>query len=73
MANGVMLSKIYETTTTGDFPTATANTWTQGVNAPGGPVEFLMLRKWGFIVFSGQRSRCFSLLSGFSIGREIPN
>tara|TARA_R100001129_G_scaffold108633_1_gene74545 strand:- start:176 stop:1147 length:972 start_codon:yes stop_codon:yes gene_type:complete len=44
MANGVMLSKIYETTTTGDFPTATANTWTQGVNAPGGPVEFLMLR-----------------------------
>tara|TARA_R110002020_G_C16291179_1_gene772447 strand:- start:298 stop:1272 length:975 start_codon:yes stop_codon:yes gene_type:complete len=45
MSQGVMLSKIYETSTTGDFPTSgSAVTWTQGVNAPGGPVEFLMLR-----------------------------
>ena len=50
MSNGVMLSKIFETTTTGYMPTSSAVTWTQGVNAPGGPLEFLMLRMdctWG--------------------------
>tara|TARA_A100001391_G_scaffold205454_1_gene206503 strand:- start:5914 stop:6891 length:978 start_codon:yes stop_codon:yes gene_type:complete len=40
----VNLTKIYETSTTGDFPTTAANTWTQGINAPSGPIEYFILR-----------------------------
>tara|TARA_R110002012_G_scaffold5387_1_gene24583 strand:+ start:9551 stop:10534 length:984 start_codon:yes stop_codon:yes gene_type:complete len=37
-------TKIEETSTDGYMPTTTANTWNTGINAPGGPVEFLTLR-----------------------------
>lgn len=40
----VKWTKIYETSTTGDMPTNAANVWSQGINAPGGSVEFLQLR-----------------------------
>tara|TARA_R100001086_G_scaffold249041_1_gene187510 strand:- start:745 stop:1752 length:1008 start_codon:yes stop_codon:yes gene_type:complete len=40
----VTLSKIYETTTAGDLPNAAATTWTQGINAPSGPVEYFIVR-----------------------------
>jgi len=40
----VRWTKIYETSTTGNMPTETANTWSEGINAPGGLVEFLQLR-----------------------------
>lgn len=46
----VKLTKIYETATTTDMPTSAAVTTTTGINAPGGPVEFLMMRldcTWG--------------------------
>ena len=40
------------------------------------PAKRIVLKcqnEWGFIVFSGQRSHCFSLVSSFAIGREIPH
>jgi len=40
----VRWSKIYETTDTGKMPNTTAVTWSEGINAPGGLVEFLQLR-----------------------------
>ena len=41
----VRITKIYETTDTGKMPTASgAVTWSEGINAPGGLVEFLLLR-----------------------------
>ena len=40
----VILTKIDETATTTDMPTDAVVTYTTGINAPGGPVEFLMLR-----------------------------
>ena len=40
----VTLSKIYETTTAGDLPNTAATTWTQGINAPSGPVEYFIIR-----------------------------
>jgi len=40
----VRWTKIEETSTTGYMPTSTANTWSVGVNAGGGTVEFLQLR-----------------------------
>ncbi len=41
---GVRWTKIYETSTTGNMPTSTANTWSEGINSGGGLVEFLQLR-----------------------------
>jgi hypothetical protein len=43
MASGVRFSMINQTSTTGNMPTTAAVTYTQGVNAPGGPVEYFML------------------------------
>ncbi len=40
----VRWSKIYETSTTGYMPTDAVTTWSEGINAPGGLVEFLQLR-----------------------------
>jgi len=40
----VRWTKIYETSTTGKMPTNAAVTWSEGINAPGGMVEFLQLR-----------------------------
>jgi hypothetical protein len=40
----VRWTKIYETSTTGKMPTTSAVTWSEGINAPGGLVEFLQLR-----------------------------
>ncbi len=40
----VKWTKIYETSTTGKMPTSTANTWSEGINAGGGLVEFVQLR-----------------------------
>jgi len=41
---GVTWNKIYETSDTGYMPTTTANSWSVGINAPSGKVEFLQLR-----------------------------
>lgn len=41
----VTFQKIHETSTVGDFWNATAaNTYTSGINAPGGPVEFFIIK-----------------------------
>tara|TARA_R110000751_G_scaffold16460_2_gene52019 strand:+ start:2318 stop:3301 length:984 start_codon:yes stop_codon:yes gene_type:complete len=40
----VRWTKILETSQTGFAPTSTANTWSEGINAPGGLVEMLQLR-----------------------------
>lgn len=40
----VRWTKIYETSTTGKMPTNAAVTWSEGINAGGGLVEFLQLR-----------------------------
>ena len=41
----VTFQKIHETSTVGDFWNATAaNTYTAGINAPGGPVEFFIIK-----------------------------
>ena len=40
----VQLQKLYQTSTAGDLPSETASNWVQGINAPGGPVEFFMIR-----------------------------
>lgn len=40
----VQFQMIEQTTTTGDMPTAAPVTYTTGINAPGGPVEFLIMR-----------------------------
>ena len=40
----VRWNKIYETSDTGKMPNTTAVTWSEGINAPGGLVEFLQLR-----------------------------
>ena len=40
----VRWSKIYETSDTGKMPNTAAVTWSEGINAPGGLVEFLQLR-----------------------------
>jgi hypothetical protein len=37
-------TKIEETSTVGYMPTIATNTWNTGINAPGGPIEFLTLR-----------------------------
>jgi len=42
--NGIMWTKIEETSTTGYMPTNAANTWSTGVNSADGTVEFLQLR-----------------------------
>jgi hypothetical protein len=41
---GVIWNKIYETSDTGYMPTTSANSWSVGINAPSGKVEFLQLR-----------------------------
>lgn len=40
----VRWTKIYETSTVGNMPTSAVNSWSEGINAPGGLVEFLQLR-----------------------------
>ena len=60
-------TKIEETSTTGYMPTDANNTWNVGINAPGGPVEFLTLRydltfKVGTPVTNGEISSLISSL-----------
>jgi len=40
----VLWNKAYETSTTGDMPTSTANSWSQGFTVRSGVLEFLTLR-----------------------------
>lgn len=40
----VRMTKIEETGTSANMPSAAVGNWTTGINAPGGPVEFLTLR-----------------------------
>lgn len=40
----VKWSKIQETSTVGDLPTSSAVTYQTGINAPGGPIEFMQIR-----------------------------
>jgi len=44
MANGVRITKIYETSDTSKMPTTSAVVWSEGINLAGGTAEFLTLR-----------------------------
>jgi hypothetical protein len=44
MANGVRITKIYETSDTSKMPTTSAVVWSEGINLAGGVAEFLTLR-----------------------------
>ena len=69
--NGIMWTKIEETSTTGYMPTSSPNTWSTGVNSADGTVEFLQLRY--DLTFADTPVNAASVLSLISSMRVICN